>query len=82
MDQDLTIFLAPFAIVVGGALIAASGLTLFGYHYIYQNIAQAILGVSCQSCTPWRAGALLLCIERIFFRSSRSIGVARMRRLR
>ena len=65
MDQDLTIFLAPFAIVVGGALIATSGLTLFGYHYIYQNKTQAILG--------FLAGLVLLGgLELRFFASSAS----------
>jgi hypothetical protein len=33
MDQNLTIFLAPFCIIVGGGLIAFGRLTLFGLDY-------------------------------------------------
>jgi hypothetical protein len=33
MDQNLTIFLAPILIIVGGGLVAFGGLTLFGLDF-------------------------------------------------
>jgi len=45
MDQDLTIFLAPISIIVGGGLIAFGGLTLFGLDLVFKTKSQAILGI-------------------------------------
>ena len=45
MDQNLTIFLAPFLIIVGGGLIAFGGLTLFGLYLLFKTKSQAILGI-------------------------------------
>ena len=45
MDQNLTIFLAPFLIIVGGGLIAFGGLTLFGLDLLFKTKSQAILGI-------------------------------------
>jgi hypothetical protein len=45
MDQDLTIFIAPWGIIIGGGLIAISGLTLFGHPLILQTKTQAILAL-------------------------------------
>jgi hypothetical protein len=45
MDQNLTIFLAPFLIIVGGGLIAFGGLTLFGLDLLFKTKGQAILGI-------------------------------------
>ena len=63
MDQDLTIFVAPYAIIIGGGLIAIGGLTLFGYPWIVKTRTQGILAIL--------AGLLLLgAIEIQFFTSS------------
>ena len=45
MDQNLTIFLAPFLIIVGGGLVAFGGLTLFGLDLVFKTKSQAILGI-------------------------------------
>ncbi len=63
MDQDLTIFVAPYAIIIGGGLIAIGGLTLFGYPWIVKTRTQGILAIL--------AGLLILgAIEIQFFTSS------------
>jgi hypothetical protein len=63
MDQDLTIFVAPYAIVIGGGLIAVGGLTLFGYPWIVKTKTQGILAIF--------AGFIILgAIEIQFFTSS------------
>jgi hypothetical protein len=59
MDQNLTIFLAPFLIIVGGGLIAFGGLTLFGLDLGFKTKSQAILGI----CT----GLVLLGVPEIRF---------------
>jgi hypothetical protein len=65
MDQDLTIFLAPMFIGVGGGLIAFGGLTLFGLDLLFKTRPQAILGIC--------AGLVLLgALEIRFFGSSAS----------
>ena len=45
MDQNLTIFLAPILIIVGGGLVAFGGLTLFGLDLVFKTRTQAILGI-------------------------------------
>ena len=65
MDQDLTIFLAPIGIIVGGGLIAFGGLTLFGLDLVFKTKSQAILGIC--------AGLVLLgALEIRFYASSAS----------
>ncbi len=41
MEQDVSIFLAPVIIIVGGGLIASGLLTLFNYHF-YKTKLQAV----------------------------------------
>jgi hypothetical protein len=41
MEQDVSIFLAPVIIIVGGGLIATALLTLFNYHF-YKTKLQAV----------------------------------------
>ena len=62
MDQNLTIFLAPILIIVGGGLIAFGGLTLFGLDLLYKTRSQAILGIC--------AGLVLLGVLEIRFYGS------------
>jgi hypothetical protein len=62
MDQNLTIFLAPICIIVGGGLIAFGGLTLFGLDLFYKTKSQAILGIC--------AGLVLLGVLEIRFYGS------------
>src|ERR1700736_6030089 len=65
MDQDLTIFLAPVFIIVGGGLVAFGGLTLFGLDLVFKTNSQAILGIC--------AGFVLLgALDIRFFGSSSS----------
>src|ERR1700730_5928990 len=65
MDQDLTIFLAPNGIIVGGGLIAFGGLTLFGLDLVFKTKSQAILGIC--------AGLVILgALEIRFYASSAS----------
>jgi len=65
MDQNLTIFLAPFLIIVGGGLIAFGGLTLSGLDLLFKSKSQAIAGIC--------AGLVLLgALEIRFFGSSAS----------
>jgi hypothetical protein len=65
MDQDLTIFLAPICIIVGGGLIAFGGLTLFGLDLLFKTRTQAIVGI----CT----GLVILgALEIRFYASSAS----------
>ena len=45
MDPNLTIFLAPLCIIVGGGLIAFGGLTLCGLDLLFKTRSQAILGI-------------------------------------
>ena len=62
MDQDLTIFLAPMFIIVGGGLVAFGGLTLFSQDLVFKTRIQAILGIC--------AGLVLLGVLEIRFYSS------------
>jgi hypothetical protein len=62
MDQNLTIFLAPLLIIVGGGLIAFGGLTLFGLDFFFKTKSQAVLGIC--------AGLLLLGVLEIRFYGS------------
>jgi hypothetical protein len=65
MDQDLTIFLAPVCIFIGGGLIAFGGLTLFGLDLLFKTKTQAILGIC--------AGLVILgALEIRFYSSSAS----------
>jgi hypothetical protein len=64
MDQDLTIFLAPIILIVGGGLIAFGGLTLFGHDLVFKTRSQAIGGI---------CGLVILGVLEIrFFASSAS----------
>jgi hypothetical protein len=62
MDQNLTIFLAPFCIIVGGGLIAFGGLTLFGFDLFFKTRTQAIVGIC--------AGLVILGVLEIRFYAS------------
>jgi hypothetical protein len=62
MDQNLTIFLAPILIIVGGGLVAFGGLTLFGLDLVFKTRTQAILGIC--------AGLVLLGVLEIRFYAS------------
>jgi len=62
MDQDLTIFLAPICIIVGGGLVAFGGLTLFGLDLVFKTRSQAILGIC--------AGLVILGVLEIRFYAS------------
>ena len=71
MEQDLTVFLAPFAIIIGGGLFAVGGLTLFGYPYIFQTKLQAILGLV--------AGIAILGVMEVKFFSASSLFLERQK---
>jgi hypothetical protein len=45
MDQDLTIFIAPWGIIIGGGLIALAGLNIFGHPWILKIRTHAILAL-------------------------------------
>ncbi|MGH6936432.1 MAG: hypothetical protein ACRED2_09675, partial [Methylocella sp.] len=62
MDQNLTIFLAPFLIIVGGGLIAFGGLTLFGLDLFFKTRTQAIVAIC--------AGLVILGVLEIRFYAS------------
>ena len=49
MDQDLTIFVAPYAIIIGRELIAIGSLTLFGYPWIVKTRTQGTLAIFTKS---------------------------------
>ena len=65
MDQDLTIFLAPICIIVGGGLVALGGLFLFGHDFVLKTKGQAV-GAICAGL------ALLGALEIRFYASSAS----------
>ena len=65
MDQDTTVSLVLLLIIVGGALVAFGGLTLFGHQLFFKTKNQAILGIC--------AGLVLLgALEIRFYASSAS----------
>jgi hypothetical protein len=71
MEQDLTVFAAPFAIGVGGGLLALGGLSLFGYQYLFQTKTQAVLGIC--------AGLVILGAMEVKFFSSSSLFLERQK---
>ncbi len=76
MDQNLTIFLAPFLIIVGGGLVAFGGLTLFGLDLLFKTRKPSYSRNLCWSGAPWRAGNQIFCVGRIIFRKPESRGFA------
>jgi hypothetical protein len=63
MEQDLTIMVAPYGIVIGGGLVAIGGLTLFGYPWVVKTKTRGILAIL--------AGFVILgALEIQFFTSS------------
>src|SRR3984893_8169904 len=73
MDQNLTIFLAPILIIVGGGLVAFGGLTLFGLDLLFKTKSQAILGI-CVGFVLLGALEIRFWVGRIFFRKPESRG--------
>jgi hypothetical protein len=62
MNQDLAVFLVPFALAIGGALLAAGGLYFGGIHYLAnqrQAIAALVVG-----------GVIMALLEIILYGSS------------
>lgn len=61
MDQSIAVFMAPWALIIGGGLIATSGLSLLNIHF-YKTRLQAI--------AAFCAGVALLGLMELIFVSS------------
>jgi hypothetical protein len=73
MEQDLTIMVAPYGIVIGGGLVAIGGLTLFGYPWVVKTKTQGIWALLA-GFVILGIGDPILHIERRLFRSPKSCG--------
>lgn len=61
MDQSIGIFVAPWALILGGGLIATSGLTFFNHHFYKTKL---------QAAAAFVAGVFVLFVMEILFVSS------------
>jgi len=61
MDQDIAVFFAPWALILGGGLIATSGLTFFNHHFYKTKL---------QATAAFVAGVAILGLLEILFVSS------------
>lgn len=63
MEQDVSIFLAPVIIIVGGGLIATALLTFFNYHFYKTKL---------QAAGAFAAGLVLIGVLELMFISGNS----------
>jgi hypothetical protein len=61
MDQDISVFVAPWALILGGGLIATAGLTFFNHHFYRTKL---------QAAFAFAGGVAILGMLEILFVSS------------